>query len=752
MSAREYIALLLLGLVVGLFPVCAQDPPGPDSKPVDSEAEMIQLRFRGQTELQTLVQFVSSTLQLNIHYDQSVARKQVTILSPERIPRESLMGLLQSVLRMSELAIVDSQQPGWKKIVPLQDVPGQVDLVPATAEVDSARVVAKVFRLEHINPETAAKTIDQALKRTGGNTFAVPDQPLLIVSDFAANLDRIERMIQMIDQPGSRAVVEMVPLEHTNAAELSKKLQELLQQRGQALGQAGRQRGTIVNHDQRSNRLILVSSGPIPPETLTLIRELDVPAQTVTRRYLLKHVPPARIENILLQMLEKDSAEYKSAIDEQSGLWLVTALPWVHEQIEAIRTQIDRPETLEETGHIRFYRLRNTTAGEVLATIQALDGEGGIARLAATDPEHLRKNGQDGPRRDTSRTEEEGLASRLIQKVPTGQVNPPLSAQPAGPDLTRQTARTRDAVITADPNTNSLIVVAPAPIQKVYQHLIEMLDKRRPQVMIEVTLVTLDTTDGFSLGVEISGSNNPGGTDSSFLSFSAFGLSEMALDTGVPTIKPGVGFNGVLIDEGTINVVLRALASNTRARILSVPKVLVNDNAAATLQSVSEFPYSSVNASDTIATTSFGGYASAGTTINVTPHISEDDYLQLKYTVSLNSFGEQETSDLPPPRQSNSISSEITVPDGHAVIVGGLSRQDVSRTTSKLPWLGDIPLLEYLLSNRSNNDSQSTLFVFIRPVILRADTFEDLKYLSEKDLAAAELPSNYPPSRPMMME
>ena len=94
----------------------------------------------------------------------------------------------------------------------------------------------------------------------------------------------------------------------------------------------------------------------------------------------------------------------------------------------------------------------------------------------------------------------------------------------------------------------------------------------------------------------------------------------------------------------------------------------------------------------------------------------------------------------------------MTIPDGYAVVVGGLTRKDFSHSVARIPLLGQIPILEYLFSSRSTNETQSTLFVFIRPIILRDDEFEDLKYLSKLDLERAELPANLPSSEPMVMQ
>lgn len=179
-------------------------------------------------------------------------------------------------------------------------------------------------------------------------------------------------------------------------------------------------------------------------------------------------------------------------------------------------------------------------------------------------------------------------------------------------------------------------MVAKPEVQRVYEQLIKQLDQRRPQVLIEAKVVIIDTSDDFTLGVEVSGGNRTGGKRA--FAFTSFGFSTVDPVSGALSITPGVGFNGTLVDPSTADVVVRALSSHRRARVLSSPRILVNDNAQGELTSVIEVPFTSVNASQTVATTSFAGFAEAGTTINVMPTISDDDYLQLDYTVTLNTF------------------------------------------------------------------------------------------------------------------
>jgi type IV pilus assembly protein PilQ len=207
----------------------------------------------------------------------------------------------------------------------------------------------------------------------------------------------------------------------------------------------------------------------------------------------------------------------------------------------------------------------------------------------------------------------------------------------------------------------------------------------------------------------------------------------------------------MLLDSHSIDLVMRALADSKRSRVLSAPRILVNDNTTGILSSVAEVPYTSVNASQTVATTAFAGFAKAGTTISVTPHISEGDHLQLEFKVTLNSFTGSGNNGVPPPRQTNEVESKVIVPDGHTIIVGGLNQKTNSTTTSGVPYLQDIPILGHFFGMQSRSNDCSSLFVFIRPLVLREDKFNDLKFLSSRDGHQAGVGDGLPSSQPVLL-
>jgi type II secretory pathway component GspD/PulD (secretin) len=206
------------------------------------------------------------------------------------------------------------------------------------------------------------------------------------------------------------------------------------------------------------------------------------------------------------------------------------------------------------------------------------------------------------------------------------------------------------------------------------------------------------------------------------------------------------------LDPGKFSAVLRAVEDVTGGRTMTMPRMLVNNNETATLGSVLESPYTSTNASTTVATTSFGGSSEAGTTIQIKPQVAAGDSLVIDYDISLSGFvGEAADPALPPPKQSTSLKSVVTVPDGFAVIVGGIEQDIETKGESRVPFLGEIPLLGALFSSSKTNRSKSRFFVFLRCNVMRSHSFEELRYVSSEALYEAGLDDGWPRLRPRVI-
>ncbi|MEC9374571.1 MAG: hypothetical protein VYC34_12040, partial [Planctomycetota bacterium] len=148
------------------------------------------------------------------------------------------------------------------------------------------------------------------------------------------------------------------------------------------------------------------------------------------------------------------------------------------------------------------------------------------------------------------------------------------------------------------------------------------------------------------------------------------------------------------------------------------------------------------------STTAFAGTLSAGTTVSITPQISEGGFLVLQFSLELSSFDARVNPDLPPPQNSNTVESVITVPSDSTVVVGGFKSRNEQDSVQKIPILGDIPLLGLLFREYTTDYSESTIFFFITPRVLSDPYFADLRLLSEGPMREVEIESITPNLRP----
>jgi general secretion pathway protein D len=790
------VAIAAASIVVPAERSRAQTAPAPATQPAGG-ADLVTMDFPADgVEVTLLAEIVTKRLHIPILYDEAIRGKKVIIRVPVKVPESALMGILQSALRMKQLALVDAELPGWKQIVPATVLAGVAR--PAEGAKGDEGPVAQVFVLAHNDPTKLVEAIRPFLTTPGGYIQAETGQRVLIVGDYPSVLRRVEPLIRKLDQEAPPVDVKFVALKQAEAAVVAPAVSQLLASRETYQWGSANQSGISLSPDERTNQIAVVAPPGRMAEVVGLISALDKAPELQSKVYRLKAVSPERLDRVVKGLIGAATAKhaYQSVVDSDSQTLVVAATPEVHRQIEQVLPQVDTAAP-ESQNPIQFYKLKNTKAADVLATIGGLVGESsGEGRDQGTANENQgNQGGVRSGRRDTNPTGASATDAGAGARDQGGSIlrdsNPQMNAgggfggrgaQPgsgstgglnignssdvryAAPAISRYmgdggaqgaggvtSVRGRDATVAADANTNSIIVVAPPSVQQMYADLIKRLDERRPQVQIECTIVTLDTTNGFSFGVDI---GRLGGFDASkLLTLSSFGVSTADPATGKLTPVAGQGGTFALLSPSIADIVIRALATNSHARLLSAPQLLVNDNGKGKLESVAQEPFAVIlDASSTQSLTSLGGQAQAGTSITVEPHISEADYLQLAYSIELSNFTGQASNGLPPPSQKNAVDSSVTIPDGYTIVVGGLTTKSFNTSANSIPVISEIPFLRLLFGSRTKNTADSTLFVFIRPVILRDDKFEDLKYISGKNARAAGIGGDPPLSRPVPMK
>ena len=180
---------------------------------------------------------------------------------------------------------------------------------------------------------------------------------------------------------------------------------------------------------------------------------------------------------------------------------------------------------------------------------------------------------------------------------------------------------------------------------------------------------------------------------------------------------------------------------------------LVNDNAEATIRSDEEQPTTSTSQGDGSTVTSFEGFESAGTQLTVHPVISSGGYVRLEYDITLSNFIGTGGDGVPAARIVREVSAEsVTIPGDSTIDVGGINVSDFREEITGVPLLKDIPGIGALFSDTSEISSDSLLYIFITPRILRDENFRDLRLLPSGPQSEDDIPDDVPELSPEYME
>jgi general secretion pathway protein D len=292
----------------------------------------------------------------------------------------------------------------------------------------------------------------------------------------------------------------------------------------------------------------------------------------------------------------------------------------------------------------------------------------------------------------------------------------------------------------ADPQTNAIVVNAPPKMMRSLMSIVDKLDIRRAQVLVEAIIVEVLATKVSDLGVtwavEGSGSNAPIG----ITNFPASGTNLINLigATQGGTIDPsaaaaiGEGISigvGRIVSGGTsFAAILHALEADATTNIISTPTIVTTDNEEASLNVGQEVPF--VTGSFTNTGTAGGAVnpfqtiqrEQIGVKLTITPQINEGNAILLKISQEISSIAESATGAADLITNQRTIDTTVIVEDGGILVLGGLIEDTLRESTQKVPILGSIPLIGALFRNRSVDKVKTNLMVFIRPTILRDGT------------------------------
>lgn len=302
--------------------------------------------------------------------------------------------------------------------------------------------------------------------------------------------------------------------------------------------------------------------------------------------------------------------------------------------------------------------------------------------------------------------------------------------QASGGNNNRTSVAQQQIVVEVHEETNSLLVTATRTKWDELKSLLDRLDRRQPQVLIETALIEVSSDFSRDIGIEYAQVETPVGESQRGFVFTSVGITsaDNIGDQRLPSpTAAGLTFGIFDGEDLGIPFIVNAALNRNDANVLSVPSVLVANNKGAVVTSEDQIPFQTSNAVQGAVGTNVE-YTDAGITLSISPSISAEKYLRLNIRLEVSSFRGEAQNNLPPPKATRSIETSVTLPDGATMWLGGIIRDDNTSGESGIPYLSEIPLIGGLFGSRSSSNIKTTLYFFCTPRIL--DDFQELADLS----------------------
>ncbi len=733
------MAILLSQWAVLVIPVTA---------PVQAEGPP-QSVLSGEVDLARLVDFGAQRLGLKVDYEaRTLQGLTVTLRLESAVTDDQIWNLASQLLAARGFTSVRAPGDGTLSIVKISEAAGMARIEPGGPVETPAGFVNVVLEVRHRQVKDLLAAITPLLLKPGGAATALGDQGRILISDLRPRVEQILGLMELLDAPGAQTIVRVIPSQFLAAPQLAAAVAAAATARNAI---APRPLAGKMVPGPDGDAVVLVAPEDELGQWTALIEQFDRRQAVESRSYVPRHFSVTEVGRLIEQTAREPGPQgagerWRIVSDDLTGALIVTATPREHERIQALVERLDSVP-VEARRPVRAFRIRNRDVKQIVEVLTRLI-EAGV--LETGEVEGAAPVAEPAVRQRTERDVLPPGARPLLEEPQQGQPTPALRRGAAGRGAqTPGQAGQPSLVLTADEGTNTLIAVGEARRLDQLADLIRTLDQRQPQVMLEALVVALTEGDTLDLGVELESMTISGSTLISLASL--FGLRTPGVDTAEPL--EGTGGTALVLSPGDFRVLVRALQTINHGRSLNIPKVLVSNNQQASLDSVLQQPFLSTNASNTVATTSFGGTQDAGTTVTVTPQIAEADHLVLTYSLSLSAFvGESSDPALPPPRQQTTLQSVVTIPDGYTVAIGGLEVETAAEAVSQVPFIGDIPLVGELFKSKSKSLTRSRFYLFIQANILRQRGFEDLKYLSDQDVLATGVDDGWPHVEPRVIK
>ncbi|HHL0033317.1 type II secretion system secretin GspD [Enterobacter mori] len=460
---------------------------------------------------------------------------------------------------------------------------------------------------------------------------------------------------------GDEIITRVVRMENVPVRELA----PLLRQLNDASGI-----GNVV-HFEPSNVLLLTGKASVVNRLVDLVERVDRSGMQRREIVPLRYASAKELSDMLNNLNNEEQKGQnapqlatKVVADDETNSLVISGTEDARARTRSLIGQLDREQNNE--GNTRVFYLKYANASKVVPVLT-------------------------------------GIGEQLKDKAGTPKSK---SASTSSSDLN----------ITADESTNSLVITAQPNVMNSLEKVIDKLDIRRPQVLVEAIIAEVQDGNGMDLGVQWTGKH--GGVQ-----FGSTGLPISQIKNG--TIK-GASFTGLATGffNGDYGALLTALSTSGKNDILSTPSVVTLDNKEASFNVGQDVPVLS-GSQTTSGDNVFNSVErkTVGTKLKIVPQINDGDMIHLKIEQEVSSVDASATEDasLGPTFNTRTINNEVMVHSGQTVVLGGLMENVNKQNVSKVPLLGDLPLVGQMFRYTSQDNSKRNLMVFIHTTVLRDD-------------------------------
>jgi general secretion pathway protein D len=479
---------------------------------------------------------------------------------------------------------------------------------------------------------------------------------------------------------GDEVVTRVIPVANVDVKELAPLLRQLNDNAGA---------GNVV-HYESANVLLVTGRAAVVNRLAEIVRRVDSAGNQQSDIIKLKYAASREMVLILNGLNKNDRKGGGLApnvvADERTNSVVISGSAQARQRLITIARQLDREE--QNQGNTRVFYLKYAQAKNLVAVLSGAN---------ASQPQQTK-----------------GEAPQTA----------------AGAGASNTTFNGKEVSIVADEQTNSLVITTQPDAMQALEQIINRLDIRRAQVLIEAVIVEMQDGDALNFGVQWFNENG-GATQftSTGLPISAVVAAENRKNGSSGSAALLSSFNGIAAGfyNGNWGGLVTALANNSRSNILATPSIVTLDNKEAAINVGQEVPViTGSQASTTGSVYNTVERKTVGTKLKVIPQINDGESVLLNIEQEVSSVASASSvdsssagSDLGATFNTRTINNAVMVRSGETVVLGGLLNNQTTESVSKVPILGDIPLLGYLFRYNSTSTSKQNLMVFIHPVILR---------------------------------